>query len=388
MREIAIVAGALANKPLNGGAAWTRLSWTLGLAQIGFEVYFLEQISESDCRDADGAPAPFESSLNLDFFKTVTRAFDLVERSALICDSASRIHGMTRSEILDLAASARLLLNISGQLKLEQVLDRIPLKVYLDLDPGFTQFWHAQGQPELGLERHDLHFTVGENIGRPGCPIPSGGFDWQPVRQPVLLDYWPAVEDASLDRFTTVATWRGPYGPIRFAGKEYGLKVHQFRKYLDLPSRTGLPFELALDIHPDEKADLKLLRDAGWRIIDPKSALQDPAGFRSYVQGSGAEFSVAQGVYADTSSGWFADRTVRYLASGRPALVQDTGFSRNLPCGDGLLAFRTLEEAVVAVRRIAEGYRQHCQAARSLAEEHFNSRKVLSELVGRAGISP
>jgi hypothetical protein len=147
-------------------------------------------------------------------------------------------------------------------------------------------------------------------------------------------------------------------------------------------------FELALDIHPAEQRDLSLLRQYGWRIVDPKVSASDPLSFRRYVQGSGAEFSVAQGIYVETNSGWFSDRTTRYLASGKPALVQDTGFSRNIPVGEGLLAFRTLDEAVAGAERIARDYENHCRAARALAEEYFDSDKVLSKLVEEIGIAP
>src|SRR5206468_6516843 len=139
-------------------------------------------------------------------------------------------------------------------------------------------------------------------------------------RPPVVLEHWPR-SNGGIDRFTTVASWRGTYGPVQYGSKTFGLKVHEFRKFIELPLRTSQKFEIALDIHPDEVRDLHLLHSNNWGIADPKIAASDPAAFRDYVQSSGAEFSVAQGIYVETNSGWFSDRTVRYLASGKPVLV-------------------------------------------------------------------
>jgi hypothetical protein len=267
-------------------------------------------------------------------------------------------------------------------------MSRLRRKAYVDLDPGFTQFWHASGDAGARLDGHDFYFTVGENIGTRSCPIPTGGIRWRPTRQPVVLDHWPVSTEGDRRRFTTVATWRGSYGPVEYGGKIFGLKVHEFRKFIELPERVPHAFELALDIHPAEEKDLDLLDRHGWRLVDPKAAVPDPGAFRRYVQGSGAEFSVAQGVYVETASGWFSDRTVRYLASGKPALVQDTGFGRNYPVGEGLVAFRTPGEAVAGARRIGRDYEEHCRAARALAEEYFDSDIVLGRFVEEAGVAP
>ena len=160
--------------------------------------------------------------------------------------------------------------------------------------------------------------------------------------------------------------------------------MHQFRSFVSLPSRAAGSFEMALDIDPSESADLALLAQHGWSLVDPRRAAGSPEAFRRYVQGSGAEFSVAQEVYVATGSGWFSDRSTRYLASGRPVLVQDTGFSRTLPVGEGLVTFSTMDDAVVGARRIVEDYGAHAAAARLLAEEHFDSDRVLSGFLERA----
>jgi hypothetical protein len=383
-----LVSGAIANKYFNGGAAWTRLSWVLGLKKLGFEVYFVEQIDREACVDASGCVTAFEESVNLAYFKLIMKQFDLSRSAALIYEGGKHTYGLSYTEVLDLAEASDLLVNITGHLALEPLVRRLHRKAYIDLDPGFTQFWHAAGNAGARLAGHDLYFTVGENIGTPVCQIPIGDIRWRPTRQPVVLDHWPVSREGDRGRFTTVASWRGPYGAVRYGGKTFGLKVHEFRKFIELPERTQQTFELALNIHPADVKDLNLLRHHCWQIVNPGIVVPDPVAFRRYVQTSGAEFSVAQGVYVETESGWFSDRTVRYLASGKPVLVQDTGLSRNYPVGDGLVTFRTLDEAVLGAERIASDYDRHCRTARSLAEAYFDSDRVLERLIEQVGIAP
>jgi len=381
-----VVSGALANKPRNGGEAWVRLSWALGLARLECDVYLLEQLSERTCTDAAGRPAPFDASVNRAWFHQVTRAFGLTGRCALLCEDSDRVEGLTRDELHDVAERADLLVNISGHLRHSDLLRRFSCRAYVDIDPGYTQFWHADGALGEQLAAHELLFTIGENIGQPGCEIPTGRLPWRPIRQPVVLEHWP-VTDGGPGRFTSVASWRGPFGRATYRGRSFGLKAHEFRRFATLPERTPETFEVALAIHPSDRRDLELLRRHGWRVIDPRTAAGDPWSFRNYISASSAEFSVAQGIYAETASGWFSDRTVRYLAAGRPALVQDTGFGRNLPVGRGLLTFRTLEEAAIRAAAITADYEVHAKAARALAESCFDSDKVLTGMLRDAGIA-
>ncbi len=388
MAPTVVVSSVIANKPLNSGNAWVILSWVLGLKKLGFRVFFVEQIGKESCVDATGGATAFEHSVNLAYFERVTDQFGLADSAALVYEGGEQLHGRTYEELLDIAEAADLLVNVTGHLTLEPLLRRMRRKAYLDLDPGFTQFWHASGGAGPRLGGHDLYFTIGENIGTRVCPIPTGGIRWRPTRQPVVLDHWPVSTEGDRSRFTTIATWRGPYGPVQYGSKTFGLKVHEFRKVIEMPERVPQTFEIALDIDPAEEKDLQLLRRYGWRLVDPQVVVPDPDAFRRYIQGSGAEFSVAQGVYAETRSGWFSDRTIRYLASGKPALVQDTGFGRNYPVGEGLLAFSTLEEAVAGAGRIGRNYEKHCRAARALAEEYFDSDKVLGRFVEEATVAP
>ncbi|MPZ22516.1 MAG: hypothetical protein GEU28_03025 [Dehalococcoidia bacterium] len=382
-----VVGGPLANKAYNGGIAWNVISYVLGLKKLGFRVYLVEEMAAENCVDRNGSIVSFDASENLAYFHAITEAFGLSD-AALLYDGGAQVYGSSPDELRMRAEEAALLINISGHLALGWVFGRIPCKVYIDEDPGFTQFWQASGDSGIHLVGHDFYYTVGENVGEPGCSVPTNGIPWRPIRQPVVLDEWPVAPSPRPPRFTTVASWRGPYGQVEYEGQRFGLKVHEFRKFVALPERTSFSFEIALDIHPDDHRDLALLRNHGWRVIEPGTVAGDPQGYRRYVQGSGAEFSVAQGIYVDTGSGWFSDRSARYLASGKPVLLQDTGFSRNLPTGQGLLAFCDLDDAVAGTERIASDYDQHSRAARALAEEYFDSDKVLGRLLEAVGVSP
>jgi hypothetical protein len=353
-----VVGGALANKAGNGGEAWVRLSYVLGLRRLGFDVGLVEEIWGAE----SGA---------LDYFRTTTERYGLTDSSALVDGVGGPIIGTP-------VQHADLLLNVSGNVRAESLLERFETTAYVDVDPGYAQIWHETGT--LPIPPHDVYFTIAENIGRPGCSIPTAGLEWRTTRPPVVLAEWPAVAGSGR-HFTTIATWRGPYGRVEHDGRTYGIKLDELRKVFSLPSRSGRAFELALDIHSDERRDLRALRANGWRLVDPREVAGDPDAFRRYVQGSGAEFSVAQGVYVETCSGWFSDRTTRYLSSGKPALVQDTGFSRAIPTGEGLLSFRTLEEAIAGAEAIASDYDRHADAARAVAEENFDSDRILEKLL-------
>ena len=335
-----------------------------------------------------GLPA-FEQSVNRAYFERVTERFGLGEAATLICGDLEATAGMPYDHLLGKAAEAEALINISGHITRDELLRAPHTRVYVDLDPGFTQLWHAGGTPGLRLADHDHHVTVGSNIGTTRCSLPTGGFEWHRTLPPVLLDQWPLAETPrDAGRFTTVATWRSPYGRVENDGESQGLKHHEFRKLLELPTRApSLEFEIALDIHPGDAADLEGLRSRGWRVVDPRSAVPDPDSYRDYLRSSAAEFSVAQGIYVSSRSGWFSDRTACYLASGRPALVQDTGLDPDLAAGSGLVRFEGLREAVAGAEMIAADYEANRRAARQFAERHLDSDLVLARLLDELAIS-
>jgi hypothetical protein len=364
-----LVSGAVANKPLSGGEAWVRMSWVRGLRRLGHEVCFVEQIESA-------------GPVNLETFRRVVAALAPDCPVALVCDGES-IEGLALEEVTAWARGADLLVNVSGHLEIEAIVEGPRRRAYIDVDPGFTQIWAEEGAAAR-LDGHDTYFTVGENIGRPECSIPAAGREWLPLPPPVTLEDWPMVPVPPEGRFTTVATWRSPLGTLTHDGRDFEGKHHQWRRLIDLPRRVEQGFEIALQIDPADEPDQIALEANGWRLANPAEVAGDPLAFRSYVQGSAAELSVAHPVYVETGSGWVSDRTVRYLASGRPALVQDTGIGDRYPVGEGLLTFRTPDEAIAGAEAIAADYGAHARAARALAEEHFDSDRVIGRFLEAA----
>jgi hypothetical protein len=372
---IAIVAGALANKPGSGGEAWVRLSWVLGLRRLGFDVFFAERLVADD-------------EVGRRYFEEVAADFGLAERSGLIGPQGEALVGMSEAAMAEVAAEAEVVFNVSGHLDGGAILSGPRRRVYVDLDPGFTQAWHADPSIPFQVGGHDSYVTVGLNVGRNGNPVPRGGIEWIPTLPPVVLDEWPSVPapEASF-RFTTVATWRSPYGQVQVGDRLAGLKHHEFRRFLELPEQVPeATFELALNIHRGDDADREALLARGWKLVAPLEVAATPHGFRAYLQSSSAEFSVAQGVYVEGRTGWFSDRTAAYLACGRPAAIQETGIAGRLPVGEGLLTFSTVEEAARCARRLAAAPEAHATAARQIAERHLDSDRVLGGLLEAIGV--
>jgi hypothetical protein len=378
-RPRVVIAGALASRAGKGGSTWARLHWPLAFAELGWDVLYLDRLDDAMAFDDAGHPCDPGASVNAAYFTRVMDDAGLAAHSSLVIDGGKRHVGLDRATVIERVTGAELLINIMGFLDDEEILGAARRRVFLDIDPGFTQMWHAQGLADL-FGGYDDFVTIGENIGREGCSIPTCGVRWVTTPQPVVLDRWP-VQSTPATRYTTIASWRGAYGPVEQDGRTFGLRVHEFRRFAALPRITGSTFELALSIDPSETKDLSLLRDNGWELADPRCVAADPSAYRGYVQRSRAEFMVAKNMYVDTRSGWFSDRTMCYLASGRPAIVQDTGFRHRYPSDEGLIAFSSLEEAAEAVDEIERDYERHARAARRVASEHFAGAKVAKRLV-------
>ena len=271
-----------------------------------------------------------------------------------------------------------LVINTSGLLAPDAIAD-IPIRVYLDLDPAFNQFWHEEGV-DRRFDGHTHFVTVGQAIGRSSCEVPTHGLRWITTFPPVVLDDWPRANGIDTDALTTVANLRS-YGSIQRGDLLLGQKVHSLRALISLPTRTGERFVLAMQVHPADRHDMVALAENGWEVVDPITAAGTPDLYHRFVQGSRAEIGIAKSGYVASRCGWFSDRSAFYLASGRPVAAQDTGFSQFVPTGDGLVAFDDEDSAVAAVGSIGRDYAHHSRAARELAEEFFDSNRVLTRLL-------
>jgi hypothetical protein len=340
-----LVAGMVATDPHQGGATWAVLQYVRGLEELGHEVWLVD---------------PAEATSEADRYFA---GLGLGPQAFL---------GPYGGPVPDL------LLNISGMLRDERILDHAPIRVYLDLDPVFNQLWHGQGV-DVGLDGHTHYVTVGRRV-------PATGHDWIHTLPPVVLERWPVAERVEIDAFTTVANLRG-YGSIEHDGIRYGQKAHSLRPLLELPRLTSDRFALALDVHPDEP-DLAALREHGWELLDPRRVAGTPERYASFVRGSKAELGIAKEGYVVSRCGWFSDRSAAYLASGRPVVAQDTGFGERLPAGAGLFAFSNTDGVLAAIEALRFDYGRHARAARAIAEEHLDSRRVLTRLLREVGALP
>jgi len=384
MRETIIVAGALAQRPNIGGHTWVFLQYLLGFRRLGWDVLFVDRLEPEMCVDADGEPAGLRSSVNLSYLADVMERFGLGERWSLLYDGGREVVGRSRAEVVDAARRSALLLSVMGFLGDEEILAAAPLRAFLDIDPGFGQIWQQLGLHQT-FKGHDRYVTIGERIGAADCRVPTCGIDWVTTKPPVELSEWPPQADSG-SALTTVASWRGAFGPLEYEGRTYGLRVHEFRRFFELPGRTSARFEVALDIDEAEVDDLRQLEANGWTLVDPRVAAGDPWRYRDYVQRSAAELMIAKNLYVDTRNGWFSDRSACYLASARPVLAQDTGLDGLVPHGEGLVTFSTLEEAVEGVGEITGDYERHSRAARAIAAEHFAAERVLPRLLDKLGV--
>ena len=382
-----VVAGYLVRYPL-GGYAWQALHFLAGFRTLGCDVFFYEDTAYYAEAYVPGAEAMQTSDFEYGVEATGTflAAHGFGDAWAFWDAAADRHFGASAERTRAALADADLFVNLAG-------VNRVPIErrpravsAYVDLDPSYTQLRLAQGDTGLAaiVGEHALHFTLGENIGTPRCRIPSGGFRWQPIRQPVAPELWEPLPVDPAAPFTTVGRWDATGRDVTFEDEVFGWRKRtEWFRFLDLPHTSGQRFRVAMDV-ASRPEDLVRLTTAGWEVVDPLEVSRDPHVYRDFIRHSRGEFTVAKDVNIRLRSGWFSDRSACYLAAGRPVVNQDTGFDEQLPVGEGLFAFRTPSEAVAAFATIAADYPRQCRAARGIAVEYFAPQRVLAGLVGAA----
>ncbi len=365
--------------PEYAGSTWVPIQYLIGLGRLGVTAIWVDHLRRMDPRsDVHGV----EYLMN--HLEATAQGLGFQGRYCVVYDGGRRHFGLDRGELTDRMLEADLLLALSGRgLDPASPLTRIPRRAYVDMDPGFTQAWTRQ--VDMGLDGFDVLFTVGANVGGRDFRLPTPGIDWRPIVPPVVLDLWPCRIDESCQRFSTVADWWARQY-LTLDAKNYGGKRDEFLRFVKVPIEADQPIEVALTIYPDDHRELGLLRQSNWLIRNPCIYTGDPFSYREFIQYSRAEFSVAKSGYVRSKAGWVSDRSACYLASGKPVIVQSTGFEGRLPTGQGLLTFTSPEEAVAAIRAVNEDYLSHARAAREIAEQHFDSDKVLASMLDQAGI--
>jgi hypothetical protein len=378
-----VVLGYFVRGPL-GGMVWSNLQYLVGLAQLGHDVFFLEDSDDyPSCYDPVKDTIDIDPSYGLRFAANTFERVGLAERWAFHDAHTSRWLGPCADRVQEICHSADLLLNLCGMNPMRSWWAEIPVRVFLDEDPAFTQIRHLTdpGARELARQ-HTAFLSFGANIGTAASLIPDDGFPWKPTRQPVVLERLEVTPGPVDGKLTTVMIWES-YPAREFQGVRYGMKAESFQPYLDLPKKVGSIFDLGAGGPSVPKA---LLRSHGWNWLDPRGPTRDPWTYLQFIRGSKAEFGVAKHGYVTSHSGWFSERSLCYMGCGRPVLIQDTGFSDWLPIGRGVLAFNSPDEALAAIEELNGHYEYHCGSARAVAEEYFDAPEVLEELLEQVGI--
>lgn len=382
-----VVAGYLVRCPL-GGYAWQAAHYLLGLRALGHDVWFYED-------NGHYAPA-YDPETNTcapayDYGIRAAGAFlhrlGLGERWVFVDVLRGTEHGPAAGQASALLREADLLLNVAG-------VNRIPPEkragrpaAYVDLDPGITQIRAANDDALLRavLNEHAHLFTIGENIGTPRSPLPTAGYRWHPTRCPVVIEQWEGTADAGC-AWTTVGQWETPDRDVWWRGERYRWsKRPEWLRFLELPSRTRRRFVIAMDV-ARRADDPPLLAAHGWEMVDPRPLSANPWRYRDLIRESRGEFTAAKDLNVRLRSGWFSDRSACYLAAGRPVVVQDTGFGDVLPCGRGLHAVRTLEEAAAAIAAVEADYATARAQAAAVARQCFAAERVLGEVLRVIGL--
>jgi hypothetical protein len=378
-----IVLGWLIREP-TGGQAWHSLNYVHGLAELGHDVYYIEDSDDTPmCYGADISGPSNDATYGLRFAANAFARLGLDDRWAYYDAHTNEWKGARARDALSVCKSADLMLHVSAFHPLRDWLERIPVRVMIDTDPGFTQIRNLTNpQFRARCEVHTAFFSFGENFGKPSCSIPADGFSWQATRQPMSLTAWPHTPGPRDGRYTTVMQWQSWHAPWEYEGLKLAMKAESFRQFIDLPARLGPIFEIG--VRSRWTSPHAMLRQAGWQIADIDGISRDPWTYQAFLQGSKAELGIAKAGYVETRCGWFSERSAAYLASGRPVLHQDTGFPDWLPCGNGVFAFRSPEDVIDAVSQVGADYDAHCRAARGLAEEFFAADRVLPPLIEAA----
>ena len=388
------------------GVVWQVLHYLEGFRRLGFEIYYIEDTCAWPY-DPTQDTITENCSYSVNYVGQLMAQYGWSNRWAYRTKVGGvRVFGLSETAFSNLFQQADILVNLTGSTRLRAEHLRVPLRIYLETDPVLPQIEvaHENAARIAALDSHTHHFSYGENLGAPDCGVPVVRYRYRPTRQPVVLDWWSStsrVNTAFAGSFTTIASWRQSDKDIRWNDEIYSWsKHHEFLKLIDLPQRTSTRLQLALalrsnksdsanqwiSLHPDDWEAIQQLRSHGWEVVNGINISKKILPYRNYVWSSLGEFTVAKDQNVRLRSGWFSDRSACYLAASRPVITQDTAFGKFLPIGEGLFAFKTMNDVLSAFELIHSDYSKHCRAARAIAEEYFRAETVLAKLVDDLGL--
>jgi hypothetical protein len=368
------------------GIAWQALHYLVALEKLGYEAWYVED-NGANPYDPQRETVAIDPADNVANLRAALTAHGFGERWAYWHAATDRYYGLARERARELFGDAAAIVNLCGATRLRDEHLVCPVRIFVDTDPGYHQIKYFAGDPAVReyLGAHTHFFTYGVNIGDESCPLPLSGIAWRPTRPPVDLDLWPAAAGEP-ECFTTIASWDNSGKDIDFAGSTYLWSKHtNFLKYLDLPRHTpGTCFRMAM--LPPDPAITREITAQGWRLVDPRPVSATLAAYQAFINGSRGEFTVAKDIYVRPHTGWFSDRSVCYLAAGRPVVTMRTGAGGFDRPGRGLFDYASHDEAVAAIDAIAGDYAAHSRAAREIAGDHFAGERVVGSMITAAGL--
>jgi hypothetical protein len=382
MPTVVIAPCNVAGFPEGGGHFWVYLQYALGLRQLGCEVYWLEAFRTKGREEQEQAAlATFLRRMETWGFRDKVILYRTHSQEP-DPDLPTEYLAMSREQAESVYERTDLLLNFHYAIS-PALLGCFRRTALVDIDPGLLQFWISRGQ--IQVPPHDCYFTIGEGVGQAGSKVPDTGLAWTQIHPAICLDYWPYVFDARSEAFTTISIWDSSDWIVDRHETYENTKRVAFLPFAGLPRLTPQPLELALFLKNErDLQDRLLLEDHGWSVRSSREVAATPELYQAYIQRSRGEFSCAKPSYIKFQTGWVSDRTVCYLASGKPVVVQDTGPSAFLPSGQGMFRFSTPDEAADALATINADYETHCRAARQLAETFFDARLVVGKILKSA----
>lgn len=393
MKKLRIIVGGYLGLMPFGGLTWHYAQYPVGFFELGHDVFYIEDTCSYPIYQKE-ADKWNDSSLSIEYLSKVMEFFGMSERWAYRDEASGKCFGLSEEKVQEIIRTADILVNVSCSTFMRDEFKQIPVRILLDTDPMFMQIQlvkpQKMGSGDLGMREmvkaSNYYFTFGENITAPDCLIPTDGLTWHPTRQPICLKYWNAnaLKATSNGALTTVMNWAAAK-KLRYEGKYWGQKNVEFKKFISLPNlvpdvkmavAVAQAAETDAASFPTEKAMAE-----GWQVLDPSVCAGDWISYQNFIENSLGEFSVAKETYVKARTGWFSDRSACYLASGRPVIAQETGWSKFIPTGRGVFAFDNHQNAVEAIQKVTNEWEKQSLAAREIAEEFFDSKKVLKEIL-------
>jgi hypothetical protein len=391
MKNLKIIVGGYIGLYPTGGATWDYIQYPLGLKMLGHEVYYLEDTAQYPIYQLEES-AWDDCTYCVNYLKTAMEEVGMGDRWAYHDIASNKIFGMPEQKLKEVLKTADVFINVSASTILREEYLNIPAKILIDTDPMFTQYQYQVMQDAGGdkaieaqnfMKAHNLLFTFGLNIGKEDCRIPQFDYKWLTTKKPICLEHWSAsTETGRRFGFTSILNWT-ERPAFTYENELWGQKNVEFQKFYHLPSIAQQPFDLIINRGNDQESinAMENLKDLGWNILSPHDLIANKEDYKRFIQSSYGEFSVTKETYIKSNSGWFSGRSACYLAAGKPVITQDTQWSKYIPAGEGLFACNEIESANNAIKEIASDYARHAQAAKDIAHEYFDSRKVLSDML-------